>query len=160
MKKLLSLIYYLGVVFIPLIILWAYTDQYIETATITSIDTLNQFLDRIQSGMDSPARDYKRLLFLGTIIAVAYKVFNKMIFDRKLGLTLDKRKGDWIITIWQLSINLIAWVVVYKMATFFKINTDAILESSNIIMYCVIIGVVAKIYLTSIYRTESLGVKK
>lgn len=157
MKKALNITYLLCMFLIPLGILYFNTDKYLVTATESAIQYLNDFLDRLQDG-NSAVVEYKRLFFRAGIIAVIYKVFSKMIFDRKLGLSLTQRKGDWLITFWTLSINMFAWFLVYTSATFFNINTDKWVESFNIIYVFVLIGFTAKIWNT--YNFYLSNIKK
>lgn len=155
MKKTLFITYILGVVVIPVIILYVNTDKYLLTASQTSVNYLNVFIDNLQSGVES-TRDYKRLIWIAGLFMGLYKFMSKRIFDRKLGLSLDQRKSDWIITIWQLFINVTVWMIVYQSASFFGINTDKLLESFNIVMVLVGIGVSAKILHTYIHWQEQI----
>lgn len=155
MKKILYIGYILGVVVIPISILYYYTDDYLLTASQTSVNYLNIFIDNLQNGV-TVDRDYKRLIWIAALITGLYKFMNKRIFDRKLGLSLEQRKSDWIITIWQLTINIGVWLVVYQSATFFKINTDAWLESFNIINTLVGFGVICKILHTYLHWQDQI----
>ena len=156
MKRLLFIVYVLGVVLIPLGILYFNTDKYLLTASQTSVDYLNIFIDNLQNGVESVDRDYKRLFWVAALLIGLYKFMSKRIFDRKLGLSLDQRKSDWVITIWQVSINAFVWYTVYRSATFFKINTDAWLESFNIINVLVGVGIIAKILHTYLHWQDQI----
>ena len=160
MKKLLSIIYFSFVFLIPIAILYANVDKYLITATTTSIDYLQSYLDKLLMADKESVVEFKSLMFKGILLAILYKVANKFIFDRKLGLSLKERKGDWIITIWQLVINCGVWFAVYQLVSFFKINTDAWLESFNVIIAFVALGTLAKLTLTYIYYASNLGIKK
>ena len=155
MKKSLTITYLLSMFMIPLGILYFNTDAYLVTATKSMIEYLQDFLIRL--GQDNEATvEYKQLFFKVGILVVAYKVLSKMIFDRKLGLTLKQRKGDWLITLWSLGINLTAWFVVYASASMFNVNTDKWVESFNLIYLFVLIGTIAKIWNTYNYYVADL----
>ena len=158
MKKLLNITYWVGVFVIPLAILFFNTDKYIITATVSSIDYLQAFLNRMFEDAESSI-EYKRMFAYGAILFASYKVGARFVNDRKLGLTLDRRKGDWFITIWQVSINATVWLTLYKCATFFKINTDAWVESFNIIAMFVALGLIAKLTHTYLWYKFNLGIK-
>ena len=132
---------------IPLGILYYNTDAYLITATESAIDYLQDFLVRLGEESDAVV-EYKQLFFKVGILVIAYKILSKMIFDRKLGLSLTQRKGDWLITLWTLSINLTAWFVVYASASMFNVNTDKWAESFNLIYLFVMLGTIAKIWNT------------
>lgn len=159
MKKLLSAIYYLSVI-IPIIILYVNIDSYLLTSTQSLIEYLKDFAQSIIDGDSKQSTDFKRLFVMGVLVMVGFKITSNFIQDRKLGLSLKERKGDWWITIWQLSISAILWIGLFKSATFLNVNTGAWLESFNAIMIIVVIGFIAKIYLTYLYFINNLGVKK
>jgi len=159
MKKLLSIVYFLFVFLIPIGILYGNVDKYLITATTTSIDYLQSYLDKLLTADSESVGEFKSIIFKAILITILFKVASKFIFDRKLGLSLKERKGDWIITIWQLALNCGTWFAVYQLVSFFKINTDAWLESFNIIIVLVGIGVIAKLTLTYIHYTTNLTKK-
>lgn len=155
MKRLTGIIYFLFVFIIPLIIIYANVDKYLITATESSIFYLQEYLDRLLNNIKSSI-EFKSLFIKAIIGVVAIKIVNKFIFDRKLGLTLKERKGDWIITSWTVIFNGAIWTILYNSATFFKINTSAWMESFNVIMVLVIVGLTCKIINTYLHWTNNI----
>ena len=155
MKRILNLGYFLFVFLIPIIIIYANVDKYLIVATTSTIEFLQSYLNKLLNNIDSSI-EFKTLFIRGVLLVVLIKIINKFIFDRKLGLSLKERKGDWIITTWTVLFNGTIWTVLYNAASFFKINTDAWLESFNVIMVLVMIGLTFKIISTYLYYMENL----
>jgi len=160
MKRLLGIVYYLGVLIVPLTVFYFNVDNYLVTATESSIEYLKEFLVKLVTEDSEGSIEFKKMFIYMVLVGVFYKVTSKFIFDRKLGLSLKERKGDWIITLWQVSINVVIWIILYKTMSFFNINTGAWLESFNVIIIFVVIGNLAKLYSTFLHYMENLGIKK
>lgn len=160
MKKILTVVYHLFVLFIPIAIIWYNVDAYLATGVDSLIEYLKDYAMKLALEENEATLDFKTAAIKVGLLIVMFKYVKKFIFDRKLGLSLKERKGDWIITIWAVAIRVGVWLWIIKTATFLKVNTDAWLESFNIIIALVIIGVVAKLWNTYLYYMENIGVKK
>lgn len=154
MKKLLNFLYVLSI-FIALAIIYFKSDSYVFTITQTTRDYLDSYLERLINNGGSNI-EFKELFVKLLVLYVGYRIIKSMMFKRLVGLSLKERKGDWILNIWYITINLAVWTVLYNAANFFKVNTDKWMESFNLIIFIVIAGVICKIISVYQYYVDNM----
>lgn len=156
MKKFLNFLGFVLIYIVPLVVIYFYIGKYMITITTSSIKYLEGYLYNLLHNVEKADKDYTKVFIGGILGFFIFKFINSKMMDRKSGLNLKERAGDWILTIWQLMINVGAWYSVFILSTYFKINTEAKLESTNIIFILVLIGAACNFVSTYLWYVHNM----
>lgn len=151
MKLFSKLIWFLGVILVPLGLIYFKSSDWTIISTDTMVEYLNNYRLRLGENASSNI-EFQSMFIKGVLIAILFIAIKKLLVkDRHSGLGLHERSGDYILTIWSIIKTLAIYTALYFVATYLKINSDRLLESFTVIVVAVPIGIMAKLLNTQLW---------
>lgn len=155
MKRLLYFLSLILMVVVPVSIMYFNYDTYAQVSAERLRDILDAYLYNIRFGIETDGLDFQWIIKMMFWTVIGYVIIDKkFIENRRSGLHLLERRGDWILSLWFIIKMTVIWYIVYWFATYLHINTDKWIESTNGIFICVAIGIVCNLISTYLYNTS------
>ena len=151
MKALTKLLWFLGVVIVPLGLIYFKSSDWTVISTDTLIGYLNNY--RLRLGEDASSNIEFQSMFLKGLIIVVGLISTKRLFinERRSGMKFNEKSGDFYLTSWSIIKTLVIYTVLYFVATYLKINSDRLLESFTVILVSVPLGIIFKLWNTQLW---------
>lgn len=151
MKSVSKLLWFLGVVIVPLGIIYFKSSEW----TITSTDTLIAYLNNYRLRLGEVASsniEFKSMFLKGLIIVVGLMATKRLfVNERRSGMKFNEKNGDYLLTSWSIIKTVSVYTTLYFVATYLKINSDRVLESFTIILVSVPLGIIFKLWNTQLW---------
>jgi hypothetical protein len=142
-KKYMPLIF---IIVIPFIMIYFLFDSYSIRFLTTLGEKVQEALHRKIDGVESEL-EWQRIFKYVFIFGIGYKITSSRMKKREIKMIISKKEEtDVFLFLWSLFRVIVVWGSLVGFSYWSDINTSSYLESSNVIMVSVLIGIGFKLY--------------